>query len=74
MSLPESLKHVMLFAGLDDRARESFARLATDRRTPAGYLIFREGEAFAERETPRSRTTKPMALGFKSCGPSEMWL
>jgi len=45
MSLPKSLKHVMLFAGLDDRARESVARLATDRRTPAGYLIFREGEA-----------------------------
>jgi len=45
MSLPESLKHVMLFAGLDDRARESVARLATDRRAPAGYLLFREGEA-----------------------------
>ena len=45
MSLPKSLKHVMLFAGLDDRARESVARLATDRRAPAGYLLFREGEA-----------------------------
>jgi len=45
MSLPESLKHVMLFAGLDEKARESVARLATDRRTPAGYLLFREGQA-----------------------------
>jgi CRP/FNR family transcriptional regulator, dissimilatory nitrate respiration regulator len=44
MSLPESLKHVMLFTGLDDKSRDSIARLAVDRRVPQGYVIFREGE------------------------------
>jgi len=43
MSIAESLKHVSLFSGLDDAARESVARLALVRRMPAGRTIFREG-------------------------------
>lgn len=44
MSLPESLKHVMLFAGLDRDSLVSVARLAVDRRVPEGYIIFSEGQ------------------------------
>jgi CRP/FNR family transcriptional regulator len=44
MSLQESLKHVMLFTGLDDAARKSIAALATERKVPAAAVIFREGE------------------------------
>lgn len=44
MSIAESLKHVSLFSGLDDGARESIARLALARRMPAGRTIFREGD------------------------------
>ncbi len=44
MSIAESLKHVSLFSGLDDAARESIARLALARRVPAGQTLFREGE------------------------------
>jgi len=44
MNLAEALKHVSLFAHLDDAARASAARLAVVRRTPAGRVIFREGD------------------------------
>jgi CRP/FNR family transcriptional regulator, dissimilatory nitrate respiration regulator len=44
MSLPESLKHVMLFAGLDPESRVAIARMAVDRRVPEGYVIFSEGQ------------------------------
>jgi CRP/FNR family transcriptional regulator len=44
MSLPESLKHVMLFAGLDQESLVAIARIAVDRRAPEGYLIFSEGQ------------------------------
>jgi CRP/FNR family transcriptional regulator, dissimilatory nitrate respiration regulator len=44
MNLPESLKHVMLFAGLDAKSREAIARIAIDRRMPEGYVIFTEGQ------------------------------
>jgi CRP/FNR family transcriptional regulator len=44
MSLAESLKHVALFSGLDDKTRQSIARLALDRTAPAGRLIVRDGE------------------------------
>lgn len=44
MSLAESLKHVALFSGLDDKARESIARLAVDRKVAAGRTVVRDGE------------------------------
>jgi len=44
MALAESLKHVMLFAGLDDAARKSVAALATERKVPAGNILFRDGD------------------------------
>ena len=44
MSLAESLKHAMLFSGLDKKARESIARLATDRKVPAGQTVVRDGD------------------------------
>ena len=44
MSLAESLRHVALFAGLEDDPRESLARMALERRFPAGATLFREGE------------------------------
>lgn len=44
MGIAESLKHVSLFSGLDDAARESIAQLALARRVPAGQTLFREGE------------------------------
>ncbi|MCX5685639.1 MAG: Crp/Fnr family transcriptional regulator [Planctomycetota bacterium] len=44
MSLAESLKHAVLFAGLDKNGREEIARLAVDRTAPAGQTIIREGE------------------------------
>jgi CRP/FNR family transcriptional regulator len=44
MSLAESLKHAMLFSGLDKKARESVARLATDRKVPAGQTVVRDGD------------------------------
>jgi len=43
MSLAESLRHVALFAGLENDAREAIARLAIERKAPAGQLLFREG-------------------------------
>ena len=44
MSLAESLKHAMLLSGLDKKARESIARLAIDRKVPAGQTVIRDGE------------------------------
>jgi CRP-like cAMP-binding protein len=44
MSLAESLKYVMLFAGLDEKGRESVARLAVERKTPAGRIVIRDGD------------------------------
>ncbi len=44
MSLAEALKHVMLFAGLDDGARKAIAAWAVERRAPAGQTLFREGQ------------------------------
>jgi CRP/FNR family transcriptional regulator len=44
MSLADSLEHVMLFAGLDDAAREAIARLAMERKFGAGQTIFRDGD------------------------------
>ena len=44
MSLAESLKHVMLFASMEDKARESIARLAVERKAPAGHILFRDGQ------------------------------
>jgi len=44
MSLSESLKHAMLFSGLDKKARESIAQLAIDRKVPAGQTVIRDGE------------------------------
>ena len=44
MSVAESLKHVMLFAGLEDAAREAIAHLAVERTVPAGQTLFREGQ------------------------------
>jgi len=44
MSLAESLKHAMLFSGLNKKARESVARLATDRKVPAGQTVVRDGD------------------------------
>ena len=44
MSLAEHLKHVMLFAGLEDEARQAVAALAVDRRVAAGQVLFREGQ------------------------------
>jgi CRP/FNR family transcriptional regulator len=44
MSLAESLKHVMLFAGLDEKGRESVSRLAVERKTPAGRIVIRNGD------------------------------
>jgi CRP/FNR family transcriptional regulator len=45
VSIAETLKHVSLFAHLDDRAREAAAGLALARRVPAGRILFREDEA-----------------------------
>jgi CRP/FNR family transcriptional regulator len=45
MGLAESLEHVALFAGLDDDARESLARMSLERHFPAGATLFREGES-----------------------------
>ena len=45
MSLAERLKHIMLFSGLEDEACRSVARLAIERRIPAGQVLFREGQA-----------------------------
>jgi CRP/FNR family transcriptional regulator len=45
MAIAEMLKHVTLFAGLDKTARESVARLAVERRVPAGQVLFRQGES-----------------------------
>jgi len=44
MSIAETLKHVSLFAHLDDDAREAAAGLALARRLPAGRILFREDE------------------------------
>jgi CRP/FNR family transcriptional regulator len=44
MSLSESLKHVILFSGLDAPAREAVARLALERKVPAGRVLFRDGQ------------------------------
>ena len=44
MSFAESLKHVMLFAGLDKEALASIARLAIERKVSAGQILFRDGE------------------------------
>ena len=44
MSIAEVLKHVSLFAHLDERALEAAASLATARRTAAGQTLFREGD------------------------------
>ncbi|HUU09138.1 MAG TPA: Crp/Fnr family transcriptional regulator [Phycisphaerae bacterium] len=44
MSIAESLKHVSLFAGLDDASRRSMARLASTRHVPAGGVLFRDGD------------------------------
>jgi CRP-like cAMP-binding protein len=44
MSLADSLKHAMLFSGLDKKARESIARLAVDRKVPAGQTVVRDGD------------------------------
>ena len=44
MSLAESLKHAMLFSGLDKKGRESIARLAIDRKAPAGQIVVRDGD------------------------------
>lgn len=44
MSIAETLKHVSLFAHLDDKAREAAAALAIARRLPAGQVLFREGD------------------------------
>jgi CRP/FNR family transcriptional regulator len=44
MALADMLEHVTLFSGLDDAARQSLARLAVERRFPAGRTLFREGE------------------------------
>jgi CRP/FNR family transcriptional regulator, dissimilatory nitrate respiration regulator len=44
MSLPESLKHVMLFTGLDEAALKAIAKLATEKKVPAGHVVFRDGE------------------------------
>jgi len=45
MSIAETLKHVSLFAYLNEPAREAAAALATARRAPAGQVLFREGDA-----------------------------
>jgi CRP/FNR family transcriptional regulator len=44
MSLASSLKHVMLFSGLDEKAREAIARLAVERTLPAGQTVVRDGD------------------------------
>jgi CRP/FNR family transcriptional regulator len=44
MGLAESLQHVMLFMGLDEKARREIARLAIERRFAAGQTVIREGE------------------------------
>jgi len=44
MSLADSLKHALLFSGLDKKARESIARLAIDRKVPAGQIVVRDGD------------------------------
>jgi len=44
MGLAESLKHVMLFMGLEDEARQSIAQWAVERTFPAGQTLFRDGE------------------------------
>lgn len=44
MSLAEALQHVMIFAGLEDDARQAIAAWAVERRMPAGRQIFREGD------------------------------
>jgi CRP-like cAMP-binding protein len=44
MSLADSLKHTLLFSGLDKKARESIARLAIDRKVPAGQIVVRDGD------------------------------
>ncbi|MCX5653421.1 MAG: Crp/Fnr family transcriptional regulator [Planctomycetota bacterium] len=44
MSLADSLKHTLLFSGLDKKARESVARLAIDRKVPAGQIVVRDGD------------------------------
>jgi CRP/FNR family transcriptional regulator len=44
MGLAESLKHVMLFSGLDDKARQSIAHLALERTVPTGRVIVCDGE------------------------------
>jgi CRP/FNR family transcriptional regulator len=44
MSLADSLKHTLLFSGLDKKARESIARLAIDRKVPAGQTVVRDGD------------------------------
>jgi len=44
MSLADSLKHALLFSGLDKEARESIARLAIDRKVPAGQTVVRDGD------------------------------
>ena len=44
MSLAESLEHVMLFAALDEPARNQIAKLALERHVPAGQIVVREGE------------------------------
>jgi len=45
MSVAETLKHVSLFAHLDDAAREAAAELALIRKAPAGRILFREGDS-----------------------------
>jgi CRP/FNR family transcriptional regulator len=44
MSLAETLKHVRLFAGLDDETRAAVVDIAIERHYPAGQTIFRQGQ------------------------------
>jgi len=44
MSIAEALKHVSLFAHLDEAGRESAAELAVARRAGAGQVLIREGQ------------------------------
>jgi len=44
MALDEFLKHVTLFAHLEDAQRKAIARLATERKVPAGRTLFRQDQ------------------------------
>jgi CRP/FNR family transcriptional regulator len=44
MRIAETLKHVMLFTGLDDEPREAIAQWAVPRKFAAGQIVFRDGD------------------------------